>query len=61
MKEVKIDEIEEWQKHVVLIFDEMHIKEDLIFDKTLGEPKGFIKLGNTSDHLLNLESDLMQQ
>ena len=31
MEEGKINEIEEWQKHVVLIFDEMHIKEDLVF------------------------------
>jgi len=54
MKEGKIDEIEEWQKHVVLIFDEMHIKEDLVFDKTSGELKGFIRLGNINDHLLNL-------
>ena len=58
MKEGRINEIEEWQKHVVLIFDEMHIKEDLVFDKTTGELKGFIRLGNINDHLLNLESAL---
>ena len=36
----------------------MHIKEDLVFDKTTGELKGFIRLGNIIDHLLNLESSL---
>jgi len=58
MKEGRINELDEWQKHVVLIFDEMHIKEDLVFDKATGELKGFIRLGNINDHLLNLESSL---
>ena len=44
VKEAKLGELEEWQKHVVLIFDEMHIKEDLIFDKLTDELKGFINL-----------------
>ena len=56
VKEAKLDTLEEWQKHVVLIFDEMHIKEDLIFDKLTGELKGFINLGNINDHLLRLET-----
>ena len=58
MKEARINELEEWQKHVVLIFDEKHIKEDLVFDKTTGELKGFIRLGTINDHLLNLENAL---
>ena len=57
MKEGRINELEEWQKHVVLIFDEMHIKEDLVFDKAT-ELKGFIRIGNINDHLLNLENAL---
>ena len=56
-KEAKLEELEEWQKHVVLIFDEMHIKEDLIFDKITGQLKGFTNLGNINDHLLNLETN----
>ena len=28
----KLGECEEWQKHVILLIDEMHIKEDLVFD-----------------------------
>ena len=61
VKEAKLGELEEWQKHVVLIFDEMHIKEDLIFDKLTGELKGFINLGNINDHLLRLESSSTEQ
>ena len=56
VKEAKLDTLEEWQKHVVLIFDDMHIKDHLIFDKLTGELKGFINLGNINDHLLPLET-----
>ncbi len=55
IKEAKFDEIEEWQKHVVLIFDEMHIKEDLVFDKITGELKGFVDLGDINNHLIKFE------
>ena len=33
----RMGECEEWQKHVILLIDEMHIKEDLVFDKHTGE------------------------
>ena len=56
VKEAKLAKCKEWEKHVVLIFDEMHIKEDLIFDKYTGKLKGFINLGTINDHLLQLES-----
>ena len=61
VKEAKLHEREEWEKHVVLIFDEMHIKEDLIFDKHTGELKGFINLGTINDHLSHLESNNLKQ
>ena len=31
-----ISDCQEWEKYVVLILDEMHIKEDLVFDKHTG-------------------------
>ena len=61
VKEAKLHEREEWEKHVVLIFDEMHIKEDLIFDKHTGELKGFINLCTINDHLSHLESNNLKQ
>ena len=48
-KEAKLEALEEWQKHVVLIFNNMHIKEELVFDKItrqLNNP------GYINDHLL---------
>ena len=32
----KLFQCEEWQKHVIILLDEMHIKEDLVFDKHTG-------------------------
>ena len=40
--------IEEWQKCVVLVFDEMHIREDLIYNKHTGELVGFADLGEVN-------------
>ena len=53
VREAKLAKCKEWEKHVVLIFDKMHIKEYLIFNKYTGKLKGFI---NINDHLLQLES-----
>lgn len=32
-----ISDCQEWEKYVLLILDEMHIKEDLVFDKHTGK------------------------
>ena len=42
IQDASFDGVADWQEHVVLIFDEMHIKEDLVFNKTTGLLKGFI-------------------
>ena len=34
---VKIEERQEWEKHVILLIDEMHIKEGLVFEKNTGK------------------------
>ncbi len=41
----------EGQKCVVLLLDEMHIKEDLVYDKHSGALIGFTNLGDINDHL----------
>ena len=35
-------------RHVVLVFDEMKIREDIVFDKSTGEVTGFIDYGETN-------------
>ena len=55
MREANFEELEEWQKHIILIFDKMHIKEDLVYEKTTGELKGFINLGDINKYLIQFE------
>ena len=43
------------EKYVFLLLDEMHIKEDLIFDKYSGMMIGFTDLGDINMHLLHFE------
>lgn len=35
-------------RYVVLIFDEMKIREDLVFDKTTGQITGFVDYGQSN-------------
>ena len=58
LKESDVNNLEEWQKHVVLMFDEMKIKEDLVCDKRTGELTGFVNLGDINDHLQHFEQVL---
>lgn len=51
----KLDTCHGWQKLVVLLLDEMHIKEDLVYDKHDGTMVGFVNLGDLDNHLLAFE------
>ena len=48
----------EREKNVILLLDEMHIREDIVFDKHNGAMIGFAKLGDINDHLLLFEQSL---
>ena len=54
----KLQTRKEFQKCVALVMDEMHIKEDLVYDKRSGELVGFINLGAINDHLIQFERRL---
>ena len=53
-----IDECEEYQRYVLLILDEMHIREDLVYDKYSGELVGFTNLGDINRHLVDFEQSI---
>jgi hypothetical protein len=55
VKEAKIDHVADFQKHVCLVFDEVRIKEDLVYDKHSLKIIGFVDLGNVSNQLLRLQ------
>ena len=46
--------LEEWEKCIVLLIDEMHVKEDLVYDKVTGALIGFTSIGDINDHLLKV-------
>ena len=48
MEATNIAQCEEFQKCVLLLVDEVHTKEDLVFDKHSGELLGYINLQTTS-------------
>ena len=37
MKAANLDSCEDWKKLVILILDEMHIREDLVYQKSTGK------------------------
>ena len=45
----------DWHKLVVLLLDEMYIREDIVYDKHTGHVIGFTNLGDINNHLLAFE------
>ena len=56
-REAKIDNIPDCQKFVCLVFDEVKIKEDLVYDKHSGEVVGFVNVGDVNNQLLQFERE----
>ena len=54
-KEAKLSEIPDWKRNVVLAFDEMKIKESLVYDKHNAKVLGFVDLGQVNNELQELE------
>lgn len=48
----------EHEKYVAIIFDEMYIKEDLVYNKHTNALVGFANLGDINTHLLAFEESL---
>lgn len=55
VQEAKLDSLEDWQKFVILTFDEMKIKEGLVYDKYTDKLVGFITVDDISHCLQKLE------
>ena len=58
MEDSSVASLKEFQKHVCILGDKMHIKEDLIYDKMTGELVGFVNLGDINEHLSQLQMHL---
>ena len=55
-KEANLDELEPWQTNVCIIFDEVKIKDGLVYDKYSGYIMGFTELGDTNKYIDELEA-----
>lgn len=53
-----VRDAEEWKRYVILLLDEMYIREDLIYNKNTGALVGFANLGDVTDHLVQFERSL---
>ena len=54
----KLTTCKEYEKLVVLLLDEMHVREDLIYEKHSGTLIGFSNLGEINTHLLAFEKEV---
>jgi len=50
-----IDFSKEGNRYVALLLDEVHLKEDLVYDKHSGSLIGFANMGDINDYLINFE------
>lgn len=55
-----VDTCPDREKCIILLLDEMHIGEDLIFDKHTGNMIGFSNLGDINRHLLQFEKSVLE-
>lgn len=52
---------EEFEKCVIMLMDEMHVKDELVYDKHTGSLIGFVNLGDINAHLLAFERSVTQK
>lgn len=55
MKAAEVHSCSEREKCILLLLDEMHVREDLVYDKHSGELIGFTNLGDINTHLDSFE------
>lgn len=55
--DMKLSELPDWKKHVVLLLDEMKIKESLVYDKHGVNVIGFVDLGAVNNQLDQFEGE----
>ena len=58
MKAAKVSTCPERDRSVTLLLDEMHIRQDIVFDRHSGQIIGFTNLGDINSHLLDFEQSI---
>jgi len=58
--DLKDYDLKDYEKHVSVVFDEMKIKEGLVYNKNEGSIVGFVDLGEVNNTLASFEQSLAQ-
>ena len=58
IRAAKVVSCPEREKYTISLLDEIHVREDLVYDKHTGELVGFANLGDINQHLLAFEQSL---
>ena len=58
LEAAKLSTSPDYHRLVILLVDEMHLKEELIYDKHSGKLVGFVDLGDINNHLTRFEQAL---
>ena len=56
----KLESCESHEKCVIMLMDEMYVKEELVYEKHSGALVGFVNLGDINSHLLAFERSVSQ-
>ena len=57
----KLESSPDWHRLLVLLMDEMYVKESLVYDKHTGKMIGFTDLGDVNNCLISLEQALSSE
>lgn len=58
IQSAKVESCPEREKHIIILLDEIHIREDLVLDKHTSALIGYTHLGDVNDHLMQFEQSL---
>ena len=56
----QLETSQEFQKYILLLIDEMYVREELVYRKNTGTLVGFMNMGDINTHLLAFERSLKQ-
>ena len=57
VKEAKLNELPDRKKHIVLLLDEMKVKENLVYDKHETNVIGFVDIADVNNEIAELENE----
>ena len=56
----QLETSQKFQKYILLLIDEMYVREELVYRKNTGTLVGFMNMGDINTHLLAFERSLKQ-